>query len=373
MRSIGILLAAFLFSPVAFAQDAEEDPFNFDDLLDDDEDADTEPDSDRIDDADDLDFDDSDDDFQFLDDEAEPGEDLLQGEEENQFDDTAVLYRRQLDALRGAAPEDEVEAWERYLERYPNSAYQDRIQDRIDAILSELYGNDLDPDTSDGVDALDAEIDFSQGLLLENINPRTNVQAGIEWGLPDFGNLYGGYEHQLRRDFSVHGSIRRRYTGWGFEAGARYALIKSLRTNTLVTAMGTVHLNSNPTFIGFRPMIAVGKRIGRIDLQGQFGGELEITGPVGFRLFGGANVTWRASDSVALFGETSIQAKNLTFAEGKPFNFTVLTFGMKFMPVPNGMDPGQLQINVGANVPYSTNYWMYHFGSIMAQINYYPK
>ncbi len=367
---------ALALTPMAFAQSDDEDPFEFDDLFeDDDEDDDTEAADDRIDDADDLDFEfDDDDSFEFLDDEeAEDSEDLLDGEEEPEFDDNAVLYRQMLERVDGAEPEEEVELWEAYLRRYPNSAFRDRIDDRMDVVLSELYGDDL----GDGPGERDAdaqEIDFSQGMLIDNINPRTNIQAGIEWGLPAWGNLYGSYEHALRRDFSVFGGVGRRFTGWGAEAGARYALVKSLRTNMLVTASGALHLNANRTCVGFRPMIGVGKRFGDVlDGQAQIGGELELTGPVGFRLMGGANVTWRAAETVALFGETSWEMKNLTWKEGHTFNFTVLSFGMKFQPTPGGLEPGQLQINVGANVPYASWYWMHHFGSIMAQINFYPN
>lgn len=367
-----LLLLALALPGLAQAQD--EDPFEFDDLLGEDEEP-APPPPDRVDEPDDLDALDEDEDFQFLDDpDAEQRDDLLDGERQDQFDDTAVLYRRMLERVEGASPEEEVELWEAYLRRYPNSAFKDRIEERVDAILSGLYGDELDGPGEGPVDALRQEIDFSQGLLLENLNPRTNLQAGLEWGLPDWGNLYAGYEHQLARPFSVYGRLGRRFTGWGVEAGARYAIIKSLRTNTLLTASGTVHLNGNPTFLGLRPMIGFGKRFGEVlDVQVQLGGELEITGPVGFRVMGGGNVTWRAADTVAVFGETTIQAKNLTWKEGRTFNFSVLSFGMKFMPTPGDLKPGQLQLNVGATVPYASWYWMYHFGAIMAQINYYPE
>jgi len=376
-RSLAVaLVAATVAAGSAYAQEEEDwnwDEEDFEDLDDVGGDADTESDSDiePVEGADDLEFSDEElDDFEFLDTETDTGIDLLDGEEEPEFDDNAVVYRRTQERAQDMSPEEEVELWEAYLRRYERSAFEGRIQERIDAILSGLYG---DGEEGPVVDALEEEIDFSQGLNLEIINPRTTLQAGFELGIPDFVNVYIGYDHQLARNFAVGGSVRRRYTGASVEAAARYALIKSVKTNTLLTAIGIVHFNVDRAFLGFRPMIAAGKRFGdRLDVQAQFGSELELTGPVGVRLFIGANVTYRASDTVAMFVETSGQLKNITF-DPRPFNFTVLTFGLKFMPQPNGMDPGQLQFNVGANVPYATSYYMAHFGSIMAQINYYPK
>ncbi|MFT6146622.1 MAG: hypothetical protein ACJAZO_005405 [Myxococcota bacterium] len=366
----------------AFAQD-EGDEFNWDesafDDLDDAGGNDAEDDTDAADNppadlgADELDFGDEDEmgDFEFLDTDDDSGVDLLGGEVEPQFDDNAVVYRRTQERAADMAAEEEVELWEAYLRRYESSAFEGRIRDRIDEVISELYGETLQ---TGEVDALDEEIDFSQGLNLEIMNPRTTIQGGIELGFPDYVNPYFGYDHQLARNFSVGGSLRRRYTGASVEATARYAIIKSVKTNTLLTAIGTVHFNADPTFIGFRPMIAAGKRFAdKIDVQGQLGSELELgQGPVGMRWFFGANVTYRASDTVAAFVETSGQLKNITFSP-RPFNFTVFTFGMKFMPQPKGLDPGQLQFNVGANVPYATSYYRFHFGSIMLQVNYYPK
>lgn len=378
--SAAALVAVALTTQPAAAQDEEDwswDESDFDDI-DEAGSDDTESDSEAAPaeptaPPDDLDFgneDDELDDFQFLDGEDD-GVDLLGGQEEPEFDDNAVLYRRTQERAAGMSPEEEVELWEAYLRRYENSAFEGRIRDRIDEIIGGLYDGE---GTGPAVDALDEEIDFSQGLNLEIINPRTTIQGGFEWGLPDFGNIYFGYDHQLARNLAIGGSIRRRYTGFGVEASGRYALIKSTKTNTLVTAIATAHLNFDRTFLGVRPMIAAGKRFGdRLDVQAQLGTEFELTGPPGVRFFGGANVTYKASDTVAMFLETSGQLKNITFSEGRPFNFTVLTFGLQFMPQPKGLDPGQLQVNIGANVPYATSYYMYHFGSIMAQINYYPQ
>ena len=69
------------------------------------------------------------------------------------------------------------------------------------------------------------------------------------------------------RELSVHGTLRKRYTGWSIEGGARYALLKSAEMKALVTAIGDVHINADPNFIDFRPQIAAGKRF---DLPGGY-------------------------------------------------------------------------------------------------------
>ena len=45
------------------------------------------------------------------------------------------------------------------------------------------------------------------------------------------------YEHGITREFSVHGGIRNRFLTWNAEFGARYAVIKSSRTQTLLTGI----------------------------------------------------------------------------------------------------------------------------------------
>ena len=89
------------------------------------------------------------------------------------------------------------------------------------------------------------------------------------------------------------------------------------------------------------------------------------------RVIGGANVTWMASENVGIFVESGVNLKNLFWKEGGAFAFNTASFGIKFMPKPGKLRTGDLDVNVGASAPAGTNYWMYHFGSIMGQANYY--
>jgi hypothetical protein len=369
MRSLVPSLLLFL-SPVVFAAD----PLDVDDLLGDEKSDDSDSSEERLDSADDIDLMDSEEEFEFTDDEDD--DDNLLGEEEQtnpialEGSDTAALFRAQQD-LAATLPSDEaVQSWEGYLEQFPNTVFRDRIVEAIDGLMTSIYSSSRVVSNSTKTDALEEELYFAQSILLENLNPRTKIQAGFEWGLPSYMNLIGDYEYAILRNFSVHGGLRHRYTGWSAEAGARMAVHKSLRTQSILTVIGDLHFNTNPAFIGLRPQLAYGQRFGDFDVQAQAGIDLELRKFAGLRVIGGANITYRAAETVGLFLETSVNMKNFEWESG-PFRFNVVTFGMKFFPSKSPDKINDLEVNMGTSVPYTSNYWMYHYGSIMAQTNYY--
>jgi len=371
-----LVLAAFAARP-AFAQD-NSDTGDLLDGLDDLPDATTpapEPTKDgSIQGPDDLDSSDEPPDTATEPEPNGPTEDLLGGDQQqpSASGDTADVYRAYAEKVGQYDPDEEVSAWERYLLKFPNTPFRQRIEDRIQALMDKLYSERIDTTPEKSTDALQAEIPFSQALLLENINPRSRLQFGFEWGLPNWINLYGGYEHAFARNFSVQGEIRHRYTGWSVEGGVRWAPVKSLRTQTLVTFLGDVRFNTIPSFLAVRPQIAAGKIFaGIVHAQIQIGTDIELRNPVGVHLVGGANVTVMASDAVALFVEGNMDLKNLTWKAGRPFAFNTATFGIKFFPKSANMKPKALEANVGASLPVGTDYWQYHYGSVMAQANYY--
>ena len=75
-------------------------------------------------------------------------------------------------------------------------------------------------------------------------------------GLPNYINLLVDYEYPLRRELSVHGGLRKRYAGWSMEGGAKYSLVKSVRTKSLVTVLGDIRINTIPFFVGLRSRAA---------------------------------------------------------------------------------------------------------------------
>ena len=63
-------------------------------------------------------------------------------------------------------------------------------------------------------------------------------------------------------------------------------------------------------------------------------------------------------------------AHNLGDEQIGSFRFNQLTFGMKFVQW-KGKKQQKFEAGFGANAPYTSNYWSYHYGSIMGDVNYY--
>lgn len=286
--------------------------------------------------------------------------------------DTDAIYRAQVAKMAEQEPDEELMQWEAYLVKFPNSLYKDRIQKRMDALEEQLYGTTKKPEGTE-TNADEAEVLLSVPLQLDSINPRQKFSAGFEWGLPDYINLAVDYEHPFARNFSIHGGIRHFYTGWRVGAGVKYAIVKSTRTQTLVTALGDIGINTNPAFPVLRPQIAVGHKFGDIvDLQAQGGVEIDTRKLAGVRGIGGVNATFHASDTVAIFLETGLYMQSVKAPQGGlGYRFNTASLGMKFMPALGNNEPGKLEINIGASVPYTSQYWSFHYGSIMGQFNYF--
>ncbi len=308
--------------------------------------------------------------------------DLLEEEEVTPVsDDTDAEFRATETRLRKLGPDEEIEGWEQYLAKYPNSAYRPRIESRIEQLMDELYtaGPRGVPLTEE--DALRQEIDLAHPLQLENINPRSRLELGFEWGLPNYVNFLVDYEHQFQRQVSLHAGIRRRYQGWNLEVGPRWAIIKSTRTQTILSVWVDLHMTTTPVYPGARPQIALGKIFGdklHASIQAGPDFDLRIDAPeteLQTKFVGGANFYYAASDRVGVFLEGYANYKILG-ADGafepSTYRFNVATFGLKFYPGTGAIgEDRDMEVNVGASIPFSVQYWQFHYGSIMGQFNYY--
>ncbi len=225
-------------------------------------------------------------------------------------EDTAEIYREYLEEVGRFGADEEALAWEKYLKKYPNSIFRSRIETRLEELSEEMYSSYLEDDVERTTDGGKRELNFAIPMVLENIDPRSKLRAGFAWGIPNYLNLAVDMEYAILRELSVHGGIRNQYTGFHFNGGAKYAIVKSARTNLIVTALADVRLNFNPTFPSFVPRAAVGKRFRfgdttYLDLQGQFGSDLafipsESEGKTVFdpRLVGGGVATLAPNDTV---------------------------------------------------------------------------
>lgn len=318
--------------------------------------------------------------FQFEDEllEQEEGEEV---KTRGPGEDTASIYREALEEYSRMGPDEEALAWERYLKKWPNSIFKDRVEQRLDELNEELYEGRLDASYRRTADAGKSELLFAQPLLLENIDPRSKIRVGFEWGIPSYVNFIADYEHQLWREFSVHGGFRNRYTGQTFEGGARYAIVKSARTKLLVTAIGDFRYNLNPAFPALRPQLGLGKQIDigdtRIDINLQGGSEMALipnkAGDTVFdpRWIGGGNIMIVPNETVRAFIEASTYMKaggdNDTV---NGFAFNQVSVGIKFVQRRSKTEE-KLSTGLAASVPYLQRYWGYHSGSIAGDLNFF--
>ncbi len=292
--------------------------------------------------------------------------------------DTARIYRAYSENIEDLGPDEEVIQWERYLEEYPNSLFRDHIQRRVDELTEFQYAERVPDDEGfeSIVDAGRREIMLAMPRHLSPIDPREKLRGGFEWGFPEYLNLFIDYEMQIQRKWSWHVGVIRRYTGWNVEAGTKYALVKSARTNFILTGLLDFHLNTGPIFPALRPQMGVGKRITvggmPIDLMavGGVDVELRISEDMALVYVGGVNATFQASERVAFFLESSVTAKDLFWDAGGQnsgfFRFPLLTFGITFW----AGEENNVTSSIAANAPYAYSYWGYHFGGVMGDFAY---
>jgi hypothetical protein len=295
-------------------------------------------------------------------------------------EDTAKIYRETLEEVSRYAPDEEALAWERYVKKYPKSLFLKQINERIDTLSKEMYDSYIEDEVGRTGDAGKQEINFTIPMQLENIDPRTKLRAGFEWGFPNWINFIADYERQLFRELSVHGGLRNRFGGWNAELGARYALVKSARLQMLVTGIGDVRVNLNPAYPAFRPQVGVGKRFkldsgGYIDAQLQGGSDLAFASTAeglmfSPRLVGGANVNIAPTQRVHIFFETSSYMKELGNEQIGSFRFNQFAFGMRIVER-RSKTAEKFVTSFGAAVPYTTKYWSHHRGAVMGDINYF--
>lgn len=287
--------------------------------------------------------------------------------------DTGELYKSKQREVEGLSAEDESIQWERYLRTYPNSQFRSRIESRMDRLRDDMYGGRIETEGEVEQAGL-AEILFAQPMTLENIDPRKKLRVGVEFGLPGYVAPVLDFEWAFMRNFSAHAGLRGRYGGVSFEPGVHYAMVKSARSNFLLTAIGDLRVNLNPAFFGFRPQLAAGKRFefGEIDVDAQIQGGTELVslGVFSPRVVGGANVSVAPNETVRLYFETSTYMKDLGWDQGGSFRFNVVSFGLRFLERGKGVN-SKFDAGAGAIAPYSSQYWSFHSGALALDFNYF--
>lgn len=309
---------------------------------------------------------------------SEPTDGLYLGEEyetqkmRGEGEDDADIYRAFKEELERLDPAEEAISWQEYLEKYPKSIFRPAIEQRITELEAELYDERIeDRYRNDGGDGT-AEIKLTQPIFLSNIDPRQKFHAGFEMGFPAQFNIMLDYEHQLKRELSVHGGMRSSVSGTYFEPGVKYAFIKSARLQMLSTANLDLMLGGN---LGVRPTVGWGKRFTLkndvlLDAMAQVGSEFIFSPTFDPRLQGGFQIAVAPTDTIRFFAESSVYMKDFTWNRGDAFAFNTFTFGIKFFDQKNARN-SKYEVGTAANIPYYYKYWRQHYGSIAGDINWY--
>ncbi len=309
---------------------------------------------------------------------AEEGDGLYLGEEyetqkiRGEGEDDADIYRDFKAELERLDPAEEAISWQEYLDQYPKSIFRPAIEQRILELEEELYNTRIeDRYRNDGGDGT-AEIKLTQPIFLSNIDPRQKFHAGFELGFPAQFNLMLDYEHQLKRELSIHGGLRSSVSGTYFEPGVKYAFIKSARLQMLSTANLDLMLGGN---LGIRPTVGWGKRFSlnndvMLDAMAQIGSELIFSPVFDPRLQGGFQVAVAPTDTIRFFVESSVYMKDISWDRGDAFAFNTFTFGIKFFEKDKGTN-SKYEVATATNIPYYYKYWRQHYGSITGDINWY--
>ncbi len=362
-----------------FAPDVEIDEGDF---KDDDDDGAPPPkrieegDSDDAEDApDDLKLGDDaeDDDIDFRDDTMqETVKERLPGE------DTAELYRKAQDQSRDMNVDEELLLWEKYLAKYPKSLFKDRIERRVEELSAEMFNERIEGTDSGRTGVKDAalrELNFANPVQFTTIDPRSRASVGFDLGIPNYFAPRADFEWAFMRQFSARAGIKQEHTNFAINLGAKYALIKSARTKTILTTGLDFKVYTSPAFPDLYPWVAFGQRIDvldGLDLQLQVGVDTELRDPLGARFSGGFNAELKASEMVSAFVETTGEFKYLNNDDYGPFRFMTATFGLKFRGAKARNDDGDGRLDVGlaANIPYSYNYWGFYRGAVSVDADY---
>lgn len=283
-------------------------------------------------------------------------------------EDTAQIYRDAEAKYRELSMEEELLAWERYLQKYPKSLFRDRIEARIEDITQLLYEERV-PGSDKGArtqDAADAELNFFQPVHLSSPDTRRHILLEAGWGYPNWTTFQLDYEHTFFREFAIHAGLDTDLTGRAVVVGAKYAAIKSARTGTLLSVGLDLKANTNPGFAGLRPVVSFGQRLrvmDGLDLLGQAAVDMELRSPFGARWEFGFGAELHPNDTVSVFVESNSNIKSV--GEDTTFTFMTGVFGLKFVPRKGDKNgDGRFVGGLAADAPYTYHYWGFYRGGV---------
>lgn len=322
------------------------------------------------------------------DDFSDPGEeDELEFKDEEEEDedsvkpqgpgeDTARIYRDAEAEYREESAEEELISWEQYLKKYPKSLFRDRIEQRMEELSGEMYSQRV-PGSDRGErneDAAERELTFMTPVRMASVDTRQKLAIQAQWGYPSWVGFGIDYEHALWREFSVHGGLTRDLTGLALNVGAKYDILKSSRTGTILGVALDVKGNTVPGFAGIEPAILFGQRLpvmAGLDLQVAGSADMEFRDPFGIRWNSGLAAELHPNQVVSIYVETDAYVKHAS-SNDVTFHFVTAVFGLRFTPIV-GDKEGHKRVELGlaADAPYTYQYWGFYRGGVDIIGNYY--
>ena len=284
-------------------------------------------------------------------------------EEEDEGVDDEEIYNEYKSELRGEGAAEELDAWKRYLEVYPRSQFRMEIEKRMEGLEEAAFrelAEDIDESTSDDeVDARDQEMFLAEPALINaGVNTRRRFKLQALWGFNDLLNYELGFEWAFFRKFSAYGTIRHQGRGFGGQlvAGAKYALVKDVRTGIIVSGALGVAVGYN----GFdRLNFAIEPVIGfawianeKFQLQTTITPYVRLDRPR-FSLYWDAMIVVSPTKVLSIYVEsrqkhTPIATEN---SGTKYFGFHQAGVGVKIYP------QRTFELTVGVNIPYAWDRW----------------
>ncbi len=303
-------------------------------------------------------------------------------EEEDEVEegvDDRATYEGYKKDLTGESPSEEIDAWYRYLEAYPQSMFRLEIERRIEALeeaaFEELMKERADEDSGDGpVDAKRQEMEVAEPAFVGiGANPRRRFEFGVLWGFPDYINYELTFEWAFMRKFSLYGGVHHQGRSFGgtLHAGAKYALVKDVRTGVVLTGAFGLKLGYSSLdrlhFIIEPQVVFAWLPSDLFQLQTSLAFDLRLD-RLNHWVYWDAMVVITPTDKFGIYIE-SRQKHQIKPVEGvgtQYLAFFQAGAGVKVRPTP------LIELTVGANVPYFWRLWKdYRYVGVHGDVVFY--
>jgi hypothetical protein len=295
--------------------------------------------------------------------------------------DDRATYDEWKAEVANETPSEELDAWGRYLDAYPKSLFRLEIERRMAALEDAAHNELLQEEARDAAraatkrDAKSEELYVPEtGLMGVNPNPLRRIDIGLLWGFNNVINFDLNFEWAFLRKLSAWGGIRHVGAGGGdlginVQIGAKYALIKDVRTGIVLTGYFAIEPGfSQSDNFRFALQPGIGFAYAKND-RFQFATTLQMDASLSNL---GTTVTWDAMATVnpnkvlGIYLES--KQRHGLFDPSLSANVEYMAFfqaGMGVKVRPNQL----LELTVGANVPYFWRYWKdYRYVGIHANV-----